>query len=80
MESVGPNPVSHGVLRQFNYEDLVAQILTDQVLPLPKLSLCLSKEIRRIFQNLTNTLVNATVSYWEIQIILPKVISPSNHE
>ena len=53
--------------RQFNYEDLVAQILADQKwLPLSMTSLCLNKKFDGVFQNLINTLVNATVSYWEI--------------
>ena len=70
MESVGQTMSHMNRARQFNYEDLVAQILADQEVA------AFIKD--GVFQNLINTLVNATVSYWEIRIILLKVISPSS--
>lgn len=79
MESVGQTMSHMNRARQFNYEDLVAQILADQeVAAFIKDQSLSEQEIRRSISNLINTLVNATVSYWEIQIILPKVISPSS--
>ena len=72
MESVGQTMSHMNRARQFNYEDLVAQILADQEVA------AFIKKLDGVFQNLINTLVNATVSYWEIRIILPKVISPSS--
>ena len=79
MESVGQTMSHMNRARQFNYEDLVAQILADQeVAAFIKDQSLSEQEIDGVFQNLINTLVNATVSYWEIRIILPKVISPSS--
>ena len=72
MESVGQTMSHMNRARQFNYEDLVVQILADQEVA------AFIKKFDGVFQNLINTLVNATVSYWEIRIILPKVISPSS--
>ena len=70
MESVGQTMSHMNRARQFNYEDLVAQILSRDVT-------CLSKKFVAVFQNLINTLVSATAFCWEIPIILPKDISLS---
>lgn len=78
MESVGQTMSHMNRARQFNYEDLVAQILADQeVAAFIKDRSLSEQEIRRSIQNLINTLVSATAFCWEIPIILPKGISLS---
>ncbi len=79
--SVGQTMSHMNRAHQFNYEDLVAQILAYQEVAAffyQGISPCSNKKFDGVFQNLINTLVNATASYWEIRIILPKVISPSS--
>ena len=51
MESVGQTMSHMNRARQFNYEDLVAQILADQeVAALSRTSLCLNKKFDGVFQ------------------------------
>ncbi len=57
MESVGQTMSHMNRARQFNYEDLVAQILADQeVAAFIKDQPCLNKKTTGVFQNLINTL------------------------
>ena len=65
MESVGQTRSHMNRARQFNYEDLVAQILADQEwLPLSRTSLCLNKKFDGVFQNLINISERKLFSYW----------------
>ncbi len=57
---------------QFNYEDLSHRSWQHQEVAASSWPALFEQEIDGVFQNLTNTLVNANCFYWEIRIILAK--------